>query len=159
MLCERNPHDPIVDAPVQQGPLLHHGPCAKLPCEATGRGVRGRNCRARRKKNWSQQECDAVRTSLSSPPGAGRPARDVDPRAASLPMSPSTVQRDPSPHHEMLETSEFPSRARRSDGAAAKLTRFVLPRVEPYGSRGGTIRAACGSPGAAVSAREWYWTR
>ncbi|KAJ6824361.1 hornerin-like [Iris pallida] len=43
-------------------------------------------------------------------------------------------------------------------GAAAKLT-DSCSRGSSHTATRGTIRAACGSPGAAVSAREWYWTR
>ncbi|KAJ6817649.1 hornerin-like [Iris pallida] len=54
-------------------------------------------------------------------------------RAASLPMSPSTVQRDRRLTRDAGKRANFLVVLGGAPGAAAKLTRFVLPRVEPYG--------------------------
>ncbi|KAJ6828404.1 hornerin-like [Iris pallida] len=156
------PHDPIVDAPGAARPaaaprtLVRSSRARPRDAVCAAETARARRKKLRRSRNAMPSERAYRRLARCR---STRPAT-VDPRAASLPMSPSTVQRDPSPHHEMLETSEFPRRARRSARGSCEADPIRAPAGRairlPAGVRFGQRAAA---PGAAVSAREWYWTR
>lgn len=168
--CERNPPDRPYRCRARCSEARRSAPRTLVrtsPCEATGCGVRGHGMRGRGRASTvrcdriaSQQKCcDAVRTSLSSPRPVQRdPPHDRGPAVAANSQSPRGMRRN-EPPPVALRSSDFP-RARRSTRAAAELTRLVPPAGRalrlPAGVRLGQRAAASG---AAVSAREWFWTR